>query len=154
MYEKWKLKIFQNIARSEQQHMDMVKVLTERYGLEDPAKDRGVFTNPDLQSLYNELIQKGSQSPEEALKVGALIEEVDIRDLKGWLSKVDNADITRVYENLMEGSKNHLRAFTHVLEQYGVIYQPQILSLEEYESIISGGMGTGRIKGSGRGARS
>ncbi len=153
LYEKWGLQIFQNIARSEQQHMDMVKTLIDRYGLEDPAKDRGVFTNPDLQALYDELIQKGSQSPEEALKVGALIEEVDIKDLKEWLSKVDNADITQVYENLMRGSRNHLRAFTSVLKQYGVTYQPQVLSLEEYTSIISGEMETGMGRGPGYGRR-
>ncbi len=153
LYEKWGLQIFQNIARSEQQHIGMVKALIDRYGLEDPAKDRGVFTNPDLQSLYNELIQKGSQSPEEALKVGALIEEVDIEDLKEWLSKVDNTDITQVYENLMSGSRNHLRAFTSILRQYGVTYQPQILSLEEYESIVGGEMETGMGRGPGYGRK-
>ncbi len=150
LYDKWGLQIFQNIARSEQQHMDMVKTLIDRYGLEDPAKERGVFTNPDLQELYNELIQRGSQSPEEALKVGALIEEVDIKDLKEWLSKVDNADIIQVYENLMRGSRNHLRAFTSVLKQYGITYQPQVLSVEEYTSIIGGEMETGSGRGRGR----
>ncbi len=151
LYNKWELQIFQNIARSEQRHMDMVKVLIDRYGLEDPAKERGVFTNPELQALYDELIERGSRSLEEALKVGALIEEVDIKDLKEWLSKVDNADIIQVYENLMRGSRNHLRAFTSVLRQYGVTYQPQVLSMEEYTSIISGEMETGMGKGPGRG---
>ncbi len=151
LYDRWGLQIFQNIARSEQRHMDMVKVLIDRYGLEDPAKERGVFTNPELQALYDELIERGNHSPEEALKVGALIEEVDIKDLKEWLSKADNVDIIQVYENLMRGSRNHLRAFTSVLRQYGVTYQPQILSMEEYTSIISGEMETGMGKGPGRG---
>ncbi len=151
LYDRWGLQIFQNIARSEQRHMDMVKVLIDRYGLEDPAKERGIFTNPELQALYDELIQRGSHSLEEALEVGALIEEVDIRDLKEWLSKVDNSDITQVYENLMRGSRNHLRAFTSVLRQYGVTYQPQILSREEYTSIISGEMEAGRGRGPRRG---
>ncbi len=151
LYDKWGLQVFQNIARSEQQHMDMVKVLIDRYGLEDPAKERGIFTNPELQALYDELIERGSRSLEEALKVGALIEEVDIKDLKEWLSKVDNADIIQVYENLMRGSRNHLRAFTSVLREYGVTYQPQVLSMEEYTSIISGEMETGMGKGPGRG---
>ncbi len=154
LYDKWGLQVFQNIARSEQQHMDMVKVLIDRYGLEDPAKERGVFTNPELQALYDELIERGSRSLEEALKVGALIEEVDIKDLKEWLSKVDNADIIQVYENLMRGSRNHLRAFTSVLRQYGVTYQPQVLSMEEYTSIISGEMETGMGEGPRRGGRS
>ena len=51
----------------------------------------------------------------------------------------------------MRGSRNHLRAFTSVLKQYGVTYQPQVLSMEEYTSIISGEMETGGGMGKGPG---
>ncbi|NJE12238.1 DUF2202 domain-containing protein [Thermococcus sp. LS2] len=144
LYEMYGLQIFQNIANSEQMHMDAVLTLLEKYGIEDPAVDEvGVFTNPELQALYDQLIAMGSQSVEDALNVGALIEETDIKDLEEWITKTDNADIIQVYENLMAGSENHLRAFTSVLQNYGVTYEPQVISEDEYNEIISSPMNTG-----------
>jgi len=48
-----------------------------------------------------------------------------------------------VYENLLKGSRNHLRAFASTLERYGVTYTPQFLSQEEYEEIVGSPMETG-----------
>ncbi len=87
LFAQWNLPTFQNISRSEQTHTDAVKTLIDRYGLQDPASSSvGVFTNPDLQALYNDLVARGSQSLAEALKVGAAIEEIDIRDLRKRLA--------------------------------------------------------------------
>ena len=146
LYEKWKLQIFSNIARSEQTHMDAVKLLIDKYGLEDPAEGKaiGEFTDQKLQDLYNKLVQDGSKSIENALKVGAAIEEIDIIDLKKHISETDKEDIKIVYENLMKGSRNHLRAFTSTLSTYGVVYEPQYLSKDEYEQIINSPMEKGR----------
>ncbi|NOY10987.1 MAG: DUF2202 domain-containing protein [Archaeoglobi archaeon] len=144
LYDKWGLRIFENIARSEQTHMDAVKALIDKYGLEDPAKDGyGEFTNPEFQKLYDELVKTGEKSEVDALKVGALIEEIDIVDLKERLSQTDNEDVKLVYENLMKGSRNHLRAFVSNLEKYGEEYEPHYLSKEEFEQIISTPMETG-----------
>lgn len=112
MYALWGSPVFQNIASSEQQHMDQVKLLMDRYGLADPAQAPGQFTDANLQALYNQLIAQGSVSVEEALKVGALVEETDIKDLQTRLAQTDNADIQLVYNNLMNASYNHLGAFT------------------------------------------
>ncbi len=57
-----------------------------------------------------------------------MIEE--ILDLKKHLAKTDNEDVKLVYENLMKGSMNHLRAFMRNLEKYGVTYEPQYLSAD------------------------
>ncbi|MGY4707710.1 DUF2202 domain-containing protein [Candidatus Bipolaricaulota sp. J31] len=138
LYEKWGLPIFANIAASEKTHVAAMGLLIERYNLEDPMSDEpGVFTNQELQELYDELVARGSESLVEALKVGALIEEVDIVDIQGYLEKVNNEDIKLVYENLLKGSRNHLRAFVATLESYGVTYEPQVLSPEAYQEIVS-----------------
>jgi hypothetical protein len=144
-YSQWGLPIFQNISQSEQTHTDAVKMLLDRYGLSDPASGAvGVFTNPDLQKLYNDLIARGSQSQAEAIKVGAAIEEIDILDLQERLAQIDNADIQQVFNNLLKGSYNHLRAFVSTLNtQTGETYQPQYLSAEAYQAIISASMGFG-----------
>ncbi len=112
LFTLWGQPTFSNIASSEQQHMDQIKLLMDRYGLTDPALDPGKFTDPTLQALYDQLIAQGSVSLTEALNVGALIEQTDIADLQARLAQTDNADIQLVYTNLMNGSYNHLAAFT------------------------------------------
>ncbi|RUA34489.1 MAG: hypothetical protein DSY77_05065 [Bacteroidetes bacterium] len=143
LYLKWSLQIFDNISTSEQPHMDAILELLNRYELEDPAKqdESGSFVNSDLQKLYTDLTKVGTTSIVDALKVGAAIEEIDILDLNNALDvDVDNQDITIVYENLMKGSRNHLRSFVKTLGNQGVIYQPQYLTKEEYDAIINSDM--------------
>jgi hypothetical protein len=150
LYAQWSLPIFHanvfaNISQSEQTHTETVKALLDRYELADPASSEiGVFTNPDLQALYNDLVARGSQSRAEALKVGAAIEEIDILDLQSRLDQTDNADIRQVFNNLMNGSYNHLRAYVSTLNtQTGETYQPQYLSAEAYQAILNAGTETG-----------
>jgi hypothetical protein len=145
LYEKWNLRIFDNIARSEQTHMDAIKTLIDTYGLEDPAlNETGVFTNSELQGLYYTLVDRGNNSLQDALEVGAAIEELDILDLKGYIAETDKVDLTVVYENLMKGSRNHLRAFVSTLERHGFEYTPQYLNQTEYDAIISSPIEQGR----------
>jgi hypothetical protein len=126
MYEKWGSQIFSNISVSEQSHMDAIKTLLDRYGIPDPAagKGPGVFTNQDLQDLYNALIEDGSVSLVEALEVGVVIEETDIDDLNAGIASTKRKDIRTVYNNLLQGSLNHLKAFVSNLAMQGVIYEP------------------------------
>jgi len=122
--------------------------------LDDPAKDKanGEFSNPDLQALYDELIAQGSLSLTDALKVGAAIEEIDILDLEEYIDQTNDTEITMSYQNLLEGSYNHLRSFVRLLEQRtGEVYAPQHLTLEAYTAIINAEMSTGGSKGYGGG---
>jgi len=92
----------------------MVLAVMDSRGLADPRTDTlGRFTNPDLQALYDKLVAQGNQSQSEEYKVGVIIEEVDIADLQRMIAALDPADsdIKDVYENLLHGSENHLRAF-------------------------------------------
>ncbi len=112
LYDKWQLRIFSNISKSEQRHTDSVKALLESYGVPDlSVEEPGKFANPDLQALYDDLIKQGSTSLVDALKVGVLIEETDIADLDKAISATSHGDIENVYSNLKNGSLNHLKAF-------------------------------------------
>lgn len=117
LWAKWDLGVFENIAASEQQHMDAVLALLEKYGLEDPVLDPGVFQNPELQALYDELMEKGEASIVDAVEVGVIIEKTDIEDLTLLLDGTDKNDIVTVYTNLREGSYNHLEAFEGHLQE-------------------------------------
>lgn len=149
LFDQWGLRVFSNISRAEQMHTNAILYLLQKYNIDDPVvvDSIGVFQNQDLQNLYNTLLTQGKNSAIEALKVGALIEEVDIRDIQKELDEhVDNQDIRYVYENLMRGSRNHLRAFVRNLSNSGVTYEPQILSKEAFDAIINSPM----ERGSGR----
>jgi hypothetical protein len=117
MFELWGKTIFSNISVSEQRHMDSVKNLLDRYGISDPVGDNdpGVFTDPDIQDLYDELIAKGSLSLKDALEVGVIIEEMDIQDLEEMFPLYTQQDILNVLTNLLSGSNHHLAAFNKIL---------------------------------------
>jgi len=118
MFDLWGTQIFVNISVSEQRHMDSVKSLIDKYGLEDPIVDDtpGVFTNPALAQKYTELITQGSISLKDALDVGVIIEEMDIHDIEvEMLPDATKTDIIRVLTNLLAGSYNHLDAFERSL---------------------------------------
>jgi len=159
LYEEWGLRPFSNIAASEEKHTDAIKALLEIYEITDPVTDDtvGVFANADLQALNDQLLEMGSASLVDALKVGAAIEEIDILDLIKYLEATEEANIEWVYENLLAGSENHLRAFVSQLEaQTGESYLPQYLSQEAYDAIMSASSGhgngqQGNSQGNGRG---
>ncbi len=146
--------IFSNIASAEMTHMTAVLGLIETYGLEDPVDHSpiGEFANEDLQQLYDDLIDVGSVDLSSALEAGAIIEEVDILDLERFLAGTTNTDIIRVYENLLRGSENHLRAFVSQLESAGTDRNPTHMEVSAYEAILASGMERGGPSDSGHGA--
>ena len=145
LYEYYKgggteLIIFANIATSEQRHMDAMLGLLETYGIDDPAYPLpGVFANKTLQELYGNLVSDsednvpilneptsgGKVGVEEAMYIGAWIEERDMLDIMHAISNTNRADIAGVYTNLLCGSRSHLRAFVKQLGPDD--YDPQIL---------------------------
>lgn len=161
--ETWGLKVFANIAASEQRHMDAVRTLINRYAeVDDPVIDDtvGAFSNQKLAELYIELVGSGDDSVEAALLVGAEIEDLDIADLIEALKATDNADVQFVYENLLQGSANHYATFTRLLDAYGIPYGPQYFDVSEFETILSalpakgrGGKGPNSLSRRGRQGR-
>jgi len=137
MYDRWSAVVFSNIAVSEQQHMDTMKKMLDKYSLPDPSLDvPGLFTNSDLQSKYNQLLDSGSQSYVDGLYVGATIEEIDMVDIQHAIDITTHLDVITAYQSLLEGSKNHLRAYVKALDSQGVTYAPQFISQELYDAII------------------
>lgn len=138
MFEAWGLTIFSNIASSEQSHTDAVANMLEIYKLPDPVVDDrvGIFVNQKLTNLYDTLLVRGYQSSLDALQIGALIEEVDMVDLKRAIEETDNEDIQELYQKLLSGSRNHLRAFVGLIEDQGIVYEAQFLTQEEVDAIV------------------
>lgn len=119
---RWNMPIFRNISRAEHVHIDSIATLLTRYDIPDPAAGNavGVFTDPSLQQLYDELVERGSRSLQDALSVGVQIEETDIADLTERIAATREADVRAVYERLLSASEQHLRAFNTQLARTGV----------------------------------
>ena len=147
--------IFSDIAASEQQHMDAVKTLLDRYNIEDPVAGlaEGEFHEKAHADYYRDLTAAGTPDPGEELLValegalwaGATIEDLDILDISEMLARTDKGDLRTVYENLIKGSRNHLRAFCDLLVSlYGHDYKAQFLDQEEVDAILATGRETGK----------
>ncbi len=154
--------VFGKIDDSEQRHTDSVRDKLMQYGITDPSTNDniGVFTGEAygwyFTEKYHELITRGAMSEFDALYVGAFIEELDMRDINQCPGVVvetsdsiadvsecgkvytQNSDLQRLYENLLEGSENHLAAYVSKIE--AIIgqgaYQAQVLTQEQVDSIL------------------
>lgn len=158
---------FANIGEgSEQTHTDTVRDMLATYNIADPNPDAndlpdsiGVFTGADygwyFTEKFNYLVSWGSQSVLDALYVGAFIEELDMIDIVGCpkvivetdngigegecgLTYTDEPPLQNMYTHLVDGSKDHLRAYVKNIET--IIgegnYVAQILTQEEVDAIL------------------
>ncbi|USQ02687.1 DUF2202 domain-containing protein [Aquirufa antheringensis] len=139
MFDKYGVKIFQNIPNSELSHMEAMLTIITKYQLVDPMdkNPRGVFVNADLQSLYNALVSQGNGSILAAYQVGAKIEELDIFDLNKSIAVTNNQDVKLVYDFLNKGSRNHLRSFFKNLTNAGGTYTPVFITKAEFDAIVT-----------------
>lgn len=125
LHARWGLQTFANIAQSEQSHVELVLYVMNRYGMPDPLTSdaTGYFVDPLLSGLFQRLVALGNQSPVHALVAGALIEDLDMVDIHAAILRTDNRDVATVWQNLVRGSRNHLRAFYGRLLTYGITYR-------------------------------
>ena len=151
---------------SEQTHTDTVRDMLEKYGIPDPNPDAnnlpdsiGVFTGEDygwyFTEKYTALVDRGMLSLLDALHVGAFIEELDMLDIIGCpkvivqtdngisegqcgLEYTDEAALQTMYTHLVEGSKDHLRAYVKNIENSigEGNYVAQVLTQEEVDAIL------------------
>jgi hypothetical protein len=83
----------------------------------------GVYDIEAIQSLYNTLYDLGIQSQTDALKVGCMVEVVDINDLDEYVALAEESNATDVlaaFDVLRDGSYNHYWAFDKGLKNLGV----------------------------------
>ena len=148
--QKYNRNIFYNISGSEQNHTTSVLGILTQYGIDDPVTNNniGIFTNSDLQNLYNALSAKSDSSLTKAFEVCAVIVDLDLNDIKTFRSHTTNEDLLSLYDRLACGSRNHLRSF---VMQLGT-YTPSHVSQIEYSAIINGSHEPcGKHYGKGRG---
>jgi len=133
----WSINVFSNISNSEQTHMNAVADLLTQNDIAFSILPIGEFENVALQNYYNQFIIDGQTSLNNALKIGATIEDLDIVDLENYINEIESTSIIEVYETLKCGSRNHLRSFVSTIIANNDTYTPQFLSIEEYNEILN-----------------
>lgn len=128
--------VFSNISKSEDQHTSAIARLLVYFKLSDPVLTESKFSNPDLQQLYLKLTGADITDIKGAIKNGLLIEELDIKDLKERINLTSNQNIINVYQRLLQGSQNHLRAFYRQAIANNITYTPVFISQSEFDSIV------------------
>lgn len=157
--------VFSNIMKSEAKHVESMIDKLEHFGLTDPniidgpgefnADNFGEYFTDNYNALTN--LDAAASPLLLALKNGALIEELDMHDIiycpevivdavddiideyECGMEYTDEKILIRSYGNLLEGSRNHLRAFVRQIEanfpEEGT-YVAQYLSQEEVNEIL------------------
>ena len=133
----WGLNQFANIKKSEQTHIDAIENLLKQNEISYTILPEGVFSNDELQAHYNTFKVDGVKSVIDALKIGATIEDLDIKDLEDFVLETENAQIINVYQSLQCGSRNHLRSFMKGLDKNRGTYTPQFITQDEFNSIVN-----------------
>jgi hypothetical protein len=158
--------VFSNIVDSETTHVDTMIKMIEKFGLEDlnSADGLGEFSDnfgDHFKAEYITLTDVAAADDPllQALKNGALIEELDMHDivycpeeiiltvdaieseLGCGMEYTDAKALIRSYGNLLDGSENHLRAFVRVIEAtfpeaYPDGYTAQYLLQAEVDDIL------------------
>ena len=141
------LTVFQSISlNSEVAHAQSMLNLLNTYSVADPSTGSPTtYSDPALQTLFNDLLATSTgagATDVDALMVGALVEEVDIADINKEKALVQpvHALIIQTYDNLLCGSRNHLRSFVGQIELItGTAYTPQVPALAvEVNAILAG----------------
>lgn len=109
-YSIYNIETFKNIANSENQHMNAVKTIIERYNLEIPTNYW------DLQDEFEILKTEWKKWLKQALEVWVKIEILDIEDIIKTMKETDNNDIKLVFANIGWASYNHLKWFLNSLK--------------------------------------
>jgi len=133
LYDRWKIRVFLNLAISKQYHFDVVKAFLEKYDVEYPADDTpGTFIDQELQKLHSEWLEKGKESLESALEVCAEAEEMNMYRVKECLSQINNDDLRIMLVNLSYASARHLKILNGFMTHYyDHAYRFQYLARED-----------------------
>ncbi|MEZ4898033.1 MAG: sigma-70 family RNA polymerase sigma factor [Saprospiraceae bacterium] len=102
MNERYDQKVFANIIRAEQQHMDAINCLLDKYRLADPVLGLGYgeFADAGLVKWYGELIEKGNKSLADAwhIKIWKNLNayQPDLK-LSSWLYRIVHNHVISVW---------------------------------------------------------
>lgn len=130
---------FNKIAEGKQTDLDNIKDILTGKNVEDPVKndEAGIFKTDTFKDLYARLSEEGSQNLNNALKGGAEIAELQIKDLNKYLTIVTDTDVKNNFTELKKTSEKNLKSYVNQLSQRGYGYFPKHLTSDDFNKILN-----------------
>jgi hypothetical protein len=154
--QKWGIPTFYNFSRSKAKHLESTyDELFRPYNLEDPIQDLtiGTFTNPEIKAMYEDYLEKGFRSPQDAIEVVMMILDMDLLHRAAGLAFGQDEEFLEVFEHRTMAAENQIRAMHNQALRYGLTYHAQFIPQERMDSILAvardvmGGGGGQRVFG-------
>ncbi len=104
---------FERVAQSEEQHLEALRNLMDRYDVTDPTRglDEGEFKTDAVDAAYDDYLDEGDGLA-GALKAARAVEKDDIAGLEQAAEGLHAPDAEQVYEHLTRASEMHLQVFS------------------------------------------
>lgn len=137
--ERYDLVYMKDIARSEQTHLDAMNSLFVRYELSSRlvGYSRGEYGDAAMKTYYDSLLLKAMESESLALVQMQRGLESDLEILESDRGLIDNKDVGLVYDNLMRGTRNHMRVLHRKMVAMGAKYEPTMVKADYLELVNS-----------------
>lgn len=132
---RWDQPPHRTLAERTTLRLDRLTLRLQRQLPDDtPVPRTGVFPEPDRQARYNELIQRGTASAEDSLRVGAEV----LDDLLATLAPIEAIDRSGAAERLSCGTRHHLQSFLQAMDAAQISWEPSHLSIEQADALRQG----------------
>lgn len=115
-YQAYHLRVFDNVAAAENNHLQALRTLMARYGITDPTAGQpaGNFgASSSAQATYDRLLSQGKASEQAALNVASGLENDAISSYGTALNGLSAQDAVQVLQNLKAAETRHLAAFSN-----------------------------------------
>ena len=139
-YFMWNDPMYADLWVDKQQDAEAMLSLLGSYDLPDPSAglDAGYYDDQELRGKYLRALAEGSLSLTDSYRSAARVMEWGILEIQEALAVTDNEDVILAYRQVAEHSASSLRTIVDKLADTGILYEPQALSPEEYDKVISG----------------
>jgi hypothetical protein len=134
----WKVAFFNHIVQSEELHINQLKRIIRKNNGTDPLAflSYGLFHDQTLQEEFKHYTAQGQKSVTAALFLIAQVQEKNILSLGYQLDRVVNPELRALYANRQHFTTSYFRMAVQNLGKIGVIYEPQLMSSEQYKAIM------------------
>ncbi len=139
MYQQWQTKAFENMGKKASAEMAAMKLLLERYGINNPVTDpskAGDFQNQSLQKTFEQMVENGNKSLIDAIKTCAELEEMNLMKIENALENANSDDLKTVYSTMLKETVDMLKSLVYMLSIEGVKYQPKYMPLMDFNKLM------------------
>ncbi|MEO8513275.1 MAG: DUF2202 domain-containing protein [Ignavibacteria bacterium] len=136
-YERWSLSVFSKVQQREAKHVWCVERIMDNYGFKYKSNTKaGLYSDKEIQKIYDELSVNGCISDLAALEAAAFIKEKYIYELRESIRYQEDEYIVKVIFLMESAAQSHLRAFVNSIRLSGSDYNPVFLSEDEFSHIM------------------